>query len=261
MGEDRRALRGRSPAHGARPGRAGRVHVRSAWSDERLRRSLRNAGLPPADPVLAYGRHVSQNTDDELYWAGHVNTSRMRSSRCRRAPGRTPGGTSTSTAGRMRTTPRSRRTVPTGSISWPVSGQRRPRCHASQRGQRLRDLVRVDGGARWRIPAPPHRGRQLRHQYMERPEPVADLERGPRFRLPVPGDQRGPRGGCQPRLGWWEFVPCRPCRRPSWATTSRSGEREGTRRSSPESVTASSRTRHLPREPASTPRYMVFGRP
>ncbi len=32
----------------------------------------------PADSALAYGGHVSQNTGDELYWAGHVNTSRMR---------------------------------------------------------------------------------------------------------------------------------------------------------------------------------------
>ena len=32
----------------------------------------------PADSATAYGGHVSQNTGDELYWAGHVNTSRMR---------------------------------------------------------------------------------------------------------------------------------------------------------------------------------------
>jgi hypothetical protein len=32
----------------------------------------------PADSALAYGGHVSQNTGDELFWAGHFNTSRMR---------------------------------------------------------------------------------------------------------------------------------------------------------------------------------------
>jgi len=32
----------------------------------------------PADSVNAYGGHLSQNTGDELYWAGHINTSRMR---------------------------------------------------------------------------------------------------------------------------------------------------------------------------------------
>lgn len=32
----------------------------------------------PADSARAYGGHVSQNTGNELYWAGHVNTSRMR---------------------------------------------------------------------------------------------------------------------------------------------------------------------------------------
>ncbi len=32
----------------------------------------------PSDSSLAYGGHVSQNTGDTVYWAGHFNTSRLR---------------------------------------------------------------------------------------------------------------------------------------------------------------------------------------
>lgn len=32
----------------------------------------------PADSAVAYGGHVSQNTGDAVFWAGHVSTSRMR---------------------------------------------------------------------------------------------------------------------------------------------------------------------------------------
>jgi hypothetical protein len=32
----------------------------------------------PTDGVNAYGGHITQNTGNEVYWAGHVNTSKMR---------------------------------------------------------------------------------------------------------------------------------------------------------------------------------------
>jgi hypothetical protein len=32
----------------------------------------------PSDSVTAYGGHVTQNTGDEVFWAGHVGTSKMR---------------------------------------------------------------------------------------------------------------------------------------------------------------------------------------
>jgi hypothetical protein len=32
----------------------------------------------PSDSSTAYGGHISQNTGDEIFWAGHINTSRIR---------------------------------------------------------------------------------------------------------------------------------------------------------------------------------------
>jgi hypothetical protein len=32
----------------------------------------------PSDSIVAYGGHLSQNTGDEVFWAGHNNTSQLR---------------------------------------------------------------------------------------------------------------------------------------------------------------------------------------
>jgi hypothetical protein len=42
----------------------------------------------PADSATAYGGHISQNAGDEIYWAGHVSTSRLRAFSWREGDGR-----------------------------------------------------------------------------------------------------------------------------------------------------------------------------
>ncbi|MDQ3695299.1 MAG: hypothetical protein M3464_16970 [Chloroflexota bacterium] len=143
----------------------------------------------PADSAAAYGGHVSQNTGDTLFWAGHNSTSQLRVFSL-------PEGSGTY----------SWRDIDIN--SWPNADYSSPvpggtdwlQFMAGFPGSAIIGATRREGAAgselwlAWTAArgggrSSPCPGRRARYANLGRAQPVADREPGPCLRLPLPGDE------------------------------------------------------------------------